>query len=268
MKGNKSFIRLIKSDIVEGIIKRWYCFLIPVLVGLIVSVDYLKNISYGFSLDIKDITFMDYCANMFLGVEKYNSNDIFSFPIFFITYILVPFILFSVYPFNDFQERAKVIFIRTQKRSTWWYSKCIWNICSVLLYMAILYATVYAFSIITGNTYMDFNYFLAHAEISLSSRIMQLIVVPTATTIALCLAQMVISIETSPIYGVMAQIIQIVISVFFLTPVLPANFYMYKRSGFFYSEGISIETELVVCAMISIIAVIAGRIIVEKKDIL
>lgn len=251
---NGVFHKLYKCDVLQGIVNYWYYFLMAFAVAFFATYS-IASVNESFSSS-------DVLRNYFMGVYEMKNNPEFEFPVVFFAYLMVPFMIISFYPSGDFNERAKVIFIRTDKKSYWWYSKCLWLITAVIVYMLMLYVGIIAFSIVFGG----------EKELWYSSldckEIIQYICVPVVTTITLGLAQMAISVAFTPVYGVAFQITVLTLSIVCKSVVLPGNFYMYTRSELCRDDGISIQMTFIVCLIISLCSVIAGRIIVEKKNIL
>ena len=266
-KGKKSsFVSLVKCDVLQGIINYWYYYAIALVVVFFAMSDYRISVING--SDGISFTFMDCIKAFFMGVEDSVDNSSYQFPTIFMSYLLIPFIVVSFYPANDFLERAKIIFIRTGKRAMWWYSKCLWLVLGVMLYMMIFYLGLAVFTGMSGEMSFELLNGADGVAMNFFDRILQFIVLPIATTIALGLGQMVISVAASPLFGVLVQIIQLTLSMLYISPFLPGNFYMYKRSSFFREDGVEMTTAFVVCLVISLISIVIGKIIVEKKDIL
>ncbi len=266
MKRNKSFISLVKCDISQGIINYMGYFMMAVVVVYLAMIQY--NITVTYDIRANDFSFMDGLMHFFMGVQDSVNNQEFTFPTVFLAHLMIPFIVMSFYPSNDFSERAKVVFTRTKRKSSWWYSKCIWLTLGVIVYMAFFYLGMIGFSAIYGVVSMDFLYESVGVEMSMIDRIVQFIVLPTATTIALGLMQMVVSVATEPLYGVLVQIIQFTFSFIYISPYLPGNYYMYMRSSFYREDGIEAGTALIVCGVIALVSVVIGKFIIDKKDII
>lgn len=260
----KTFISLIKCDISQGIVNYWYYFLAAAAVAFFVVYNYCEVIVNG-----ETFSYMDVLKSFFLGVREYAGNEEFQFPTVFMSYLIIPFIVLSFYPSNDFLERAKVIFTRTRKKSFWWYSKCIWLVAGVMVYMTLLYVSLLVFTYIFGGE-ISFDALLEADGVVMShgEKILQFIILPAVSTIALGLFQMVISVMTSPVYGVLVQIAQLTLSMIYLSPFLPGNYYMYIRSSFYREDGIDAVMALTGCIVVSIMSITAGRIAIDRKDIL
>ena len=137
------------------------------------------------------------------------------------------------------------------------------------MYMTLLYVSLLVFTYIFGGEIsLDALLEADGVVMSHGEKILQFIILPVVSTIALGLFQMVISVMTSPVYGVLVQIAQLTLSMIYLSPFLPGNYYMYIRSSFYREDGIDAVMALTGCIVVSIMTITAGRIAIDRKDIL
>lgn len=274
MKNNKIFLLLLKNDIRQGILKRFWWFLVTVPIIIYLYMDISIMLKQNMPLNKDCITVADILAYYFEGMGIVKTKEDVAIPVIYISCIMIPFFISSYYPFNDFDERGKVIFTRTKKRSAWWFSKCIWNILSTLFYEVIMILTAVICCILSGKLS-----FSVSMEMSVTKNIlpgnykvwqyvMYIIIVPVMIIIALSLIQMTISMITQPVYGMICQIGLLTLSIFVYSPLLPHNYLMLKRSELTLEGGYTYMTGMILSIIISVAAVVAGKIYIEKKDIL
>ena len=176
MNKKNPFISLVKCDILQGIVSNWYYFAAALIVVFFAMNDYHNSIMND--IEIRSFTFMDCLKEFFMGVQDSVDNPEFQFPTIFLSYLIIPFIVTSFYPASDFLERAKVIFIRTEKKSVWWYSKCVWMIVGVLFYMAFFYLGMLIFSAIFGDISLSLVDRADGIPMSVADRLLQFVVLP------------------------------------------------------------------------------------------
>jgi len=274
----KNTYRITKTDIMQGIWKRWYLFI------LILPIVFYQNIQLISSLELQNRlgnidsvlpSTMDYIIYFFEGMLEYIPNENpFEIPIMFLSVNMIPILIIAYYPVNDFQERSKIIFTRTGNRSSWWYSKCIWNLMSIFIFYIILYLGIFIFSALRGTTsfmptaeILKLKYGVI-GELSLTMLFLYEIILPILTTMALSLLQMTLSIIFSPIYGVVMQVLILIISAFYISPLLPGNYLMFMRNFLYREDGIRFIFSVMICLCISIFSIICGKVFVDRKDIL
>ena len=274
LRKRMSFAYLLLSDIKQGIISRiwWYMAAMPIVIYLILM--FSNELNGMMSDSVTRITVTDIFTYVYEGVKIFERKEDMTFPVMFVSYIMVPFIITSYYPFNDFEERGKVIFTRTRKRSLWWYSKCLWNVVSIVTYQLIMLITAIGYCVMGGKVSFEpsekaaVHLGIVTMDCKLSDIFIYVFIIPTLTIIALSFLQMTISVIMSPVYGMMVQVVMLVLSIFVYSPLLPHNFLMLRRSAMVIDNGYKLPVVITVCVIISVISVIVGRNVIEKKDIL
>ncbi|MBM7542281.1 hypothetical protein [Amphibacillus cookii] len=208
-------------------------------------------------------TFIDYLFSMFAGIKEYvpSMTDEFLIPVKWL--LLHLFILYSTlyYPSRDLSSLGINILIRTKGRIIWWISKCLWNICYVLVVYLLIFISVIIFCLIMKepislNINPMFVNDLLEAESpydTFSNQLVYIILLfPMFLSISLNLLQMTLSLLIKPLYsfGVMAVIL--LSSAYLFTPYLAGNYGMPIRSnhvvenGFTFSGGILLFLILIV----------------------
>jgi len=267
---------LYRSDFKQGILRRWYYFVIVIPLILYLLIIYERN-----TVSVDEInatlqysrTTMDYILHILKGTLEYRNGE-FEIPVLFLTFNLIPALIVSYYPVNDFLDRGKVLFTRARTRASWWYSKCLWNITSVFIFYLVIYIVILLFSFANGKAAL-----LPSESISLeeygvvnSYTIFQYvayeIILPIVTTMSLTLLQMTIAIIFSPVYGMVMQILVLFLSSFYLSIFLPGNYLMVIRNHLYRPDGIQFKTAIVICIVISFLSIVIGRIALERKDII
>lgn len=259
------FFKLLKYDLKNGFSLNIVKLLITVIFVLAFCMDFYlrKRGAYIMDESTPAGTFIDYLFSMFAGIKEYvpSMTDEFLIPVKWL--LLHLFILYSTlyYPSRDLSSLGINILIRTKGRIIWWISKCLWNICYVLVVYLLIFISVIIFCLIMKepislNINPMFVNDLLEAESpydTFSNQLVYIILLfPMFLSISLNLLQMTLSLLIKPLYsfGVMAVIL--LSSAYLFTPYLAGNYGMPIRSnhvvenGFTFSGGILLFLILIV----------------------
>lgn len=205
-------------------------------------------------------------------------EDSFVFPIKW----LVPHILVLYYTLNyineDLTHYGIQILTRTRSKRAWWFSKCVWNIITVILCFAVGILAIYFLSAITGkNLGFSLNpnvFFRVEKELLPTQSATNweyfcaLCAIPCVVCITVSLMQMVFALYVRPIFAYIASCVYYIAGAYYAHPLLISNYAMAVRNatiGFynFYSkDGITI------CLLFSIVAIFWGTIRLERMDLM
>lgn len=272
-------IKLIRLDIKEGIVKSLYKFLlfVPLIAYICINL-IISNISWWkFSGATRvRFTIMDFYLEIFKGMREYipNMNEPFQFPIIYLSLNLLIAYIIGDYAGRDLRGRGKNILVRSQKRSLWWYSKCIWNSMSVMIAYSVIFLMVLFFSITNGrlsfspNSRLLSEYFGLMQNISQIRFISYLIILPLLASIALSQLQMMITIIIPSIYGYFIMAVIFMASAYYFHPFMIGNFFMLYRNALYRSDGIRFLPSVIICLVIIVVSIGVGRFYFEKKDII
>ena len=135
------FFKLIRYDLKVGFSTTYKRYLVAIALFVVILGTFLLSV-YSFNSVIEGLgaQIKPNLGNMLLyafgGMQEYipQPGVAFQFPAFWmLSYLLLAYITLY-YPFNDLEEFGQNILIRCRGRKLWWFSKCIWNVSSVLCF--------------------------------------------------------------------------------------------------------------------------------------
>lgn len=241
--------RIIKEDILRGFYHNRYRFLLVVIVitGVVVLMTGRRH-------SMTDII-------LFLqGGCEYSDmlrNGRIEFPYIWLLMQFMPAFLVFNYCNDDCEGVGVDVLIKCQSRVLWWFSKCIWNVCTVIVFYIITYFITFIKALGNGKT-----------DIKVNAVVIYLMAVPVLVSIAAGLFQMAVSSAFNPVIGLLAVMLLMASSVFFNTPLLIGNVSMVMRSSVYSAQGIAVWKGISTCVLMYVISFIAGMIVFKKKDIL
>lgn len=267
------FYRLVKYDLKNGIGQKKYFYAVTLVVGLIITFAF-RFLSAEANPTITNLLFY-----LFDGKEtiEYDLNNAFIFPIvWLIIYIFGAYVTLE-YPFDNMAGHGLSVIVRVRNRSFWWLSKCIYTICSTLLYFGMWYmGTVivalisdvklsYAYSAEVNADYISMEIIrqLSHTDV-----IMTTLVLPILTGIAFNMLMLCMELFLDRLYCFWMIVFYIFAATYFKTPFLIGNFAMMKRSRFCIENGYSLMLETVIESVVIFACIVIGLIRMEKYDIL
>ena len=178
------------------------------------------------------------------------------------------------YPRNDIKGIGNLILIKASKRTTWWMSKCCWNIIFVFIAYFLSWLVIFIFSIIAtinlsinilpnvGLLFHIYDQFILNDfEILILTFIMPLLV-----SITLSLLQMLLSQIMKPLYSFIIMISILLSSAYTLSPFLIGNYSMPLRSIYVTENGVHPIIGGFICISISIITVVLGRKLIQIQN--
>lgn len=183
-------------------------------------------------------------------------------------------LLVAYYAHDDMKEYGIQTFIRCHQRYSWWFSKCIWNICTVILYYVLIYLACFAAAVISKGSFFKMDdtvwqiLFYAEKEVPSGGILfLYLVVLPVFTSMALSMMQMFLSIVSSPIAGAMVNLVLLLVSICKLSQWLPGNYRMFLRMSVRMEGGVEFLPAVLFDLCLILAAVFAGAIVLRKKDI-
>jgi len=278
---NVKFSKLLKYDLKNGFKLNLINLLIIIIFVSAFCIDFYlrKNSAYRLDDSIPPGTFIDYLFYIFAGIKEYipSMTDEFLIPVKWL--LLLLFILYSTlyYPYRDLSSLGLNVLLRTKGRTAWWISKCIWNICYVLVTYVLIFLTVIVFCLLMKepislditpmfvNEILDATSPYDTFSIQLAYIILLL---PLLMSIGLNLLQMTLVLFIKPLYsfGVIAVIL--LSSAYLFSPYLPGNYAMPIRSNHVVENGMSFSGGLIVFLIIFSVSFIVGSIYFRRYDIL
>ncbi len=268
--------RLIKYDLVCGFRYNYKKCIVTVIFALIVCLFFYSLVDDALEACGGDASVMDFFINAFKGTKLVEGSDnAFLLPIVFLGIQILVASLVGYYPFDDMYGYGKQVFIRVDKKVNWWFSKCIWTAVSVIVFYVIFYGSILIFCLLTGQEIgISYNEgivsYLEQSYIGLVSRkdmCIYIFVMPFLYSMMVSLAQVALSMVLSPMLSFLVTMIYHIAGVFVINKVFLISYAMVMRDKTISTGGVSPTDGIVPMIIGIIIAVVAGVIIINRKEI-
>lgn len=272
-----NFCKLLIHDIKIGIFRNKKLFCIPILVVFLVF-DFKNYVS--FIPNNFQITLIDYFFYYFLGASPFLQIgfDHFTFPIRWLLIMLTFCFVCSNYLTQDLTSLGHQVIINAQSKTTWWLSKCIWNIsCSILIFLTMIFFTFilnfeYDISIFNFNTqvieYMLVDNGIENVKLNYNYIIKLSIISLLLFIICINLIQITINLFIKQVFSIFISLSIIIISTFITSPLALGNYAMILKSNYINNNGVNTDFGIIFCVIISIIFIYIGIIKIKKYDFL
>lgn len=275
------FYKLLCYDLKNGFLSTYKRYLSAAVAFVIMFVSF-QLVAYSYNtMEKPDVPIAgslgDVLIYAFGGMYEYvpSKGAPFTIPAFWLlTYLLLAYITLY-YPFEDLEEFGQNILIRSKGRMMWWFSKCAWILISVVCYFLLAWAVMAIGCLITGgplNMELSPNIpLLCSIQIEYQmpqTMIPQMLVLPLLVMIGLNLLQMTLSLIFKPFYSFIVTATILLISTYYLSPACIGNYAMPFRSHLLLSNGVGLNTGMLISAIIIVVSVAVGGLIFRKRDIL
>lgn len=184
-------------------------------------------------------------------------------------------LLILSYPTQDLYGYGSQLLIRISRRSTWWLSKCVWNLFTVINFYLLGVVTTCLCALISNGVLLEYNLqiSLSVSGVDLSSHslweiLLLTLFLPFFTSLALSFVQMTLSIILSPIYGYFIIVCNALISAYCYSPLLIANYSMVLRHESIVPNGFDTCMALIVDCGVVLLSIFIGLIYFMHCDIL
>ncbi|MDD5799478.1 MAG: hypothetical protein PUD09_02355 [Coriobacteriales bacterium] len=212
------------------------------------------------------------------GMQAYlpGMSDPFRFPVSWVILLMLVSYMTLGFPYRDLEGFGQKVLTKSGSRWRWWLSKCVWVTLCVLVYWALLYATLMVFSMATGNgislKVSDAVPKLVQADLTIRPNtdefVAFLLVAPCVMT-SLCLLQLCLSLFIRPTLSYVATLSILFLSAFYYQcPLLPGNYLMMFRSLGLVRDGYPALQGLVLAIVLGTASVVVGGVAFRRKDIL
>ncbi len=277
---NRIFFRQLQHDFDFGIRLQWFKFLPVMVIYSIFAVSFHFSVeqSMQFHNFNQSAGFGDYLLYLFYGMDVYHPefNEPFQIPVEWLLINLYTAFLVVSYPFKDLYGFGQQILLRSNQKRLWWYSKCMWNVCSVILCYALGILILFACAAIGGNPSVtpsrEITEELLHipyGAVSHTNWLTVILVLPALTSATLALIQMFLSLIIKPVLSYGFTICIMVVSAYYCTPFLIGNYSMFARSRLMLpEEGMDFTVSVIVEAVLSLLCIFGGAFVFHKRDIL
>lgn len=272
--------KLLKRDIKLGILNRSYMFLIAAVFSIVmVSLcSELAGVLNEAGLVKTNITVMDYFIYSVQGVPYYTfkSNQSLSSKMIWLVFQMGLSYLIAYYAENDYSDYGVNVMIAGRCRTSWWFSKTIWCVLSVLIYYLFTFIFCVIFSLVKGaslspelsDDFLNTVFGYTMRFVSRRDLILIAVIVPVAVNIGICLIQLLLSFITSPVTSFAILCSFYIISAYHTAWYLPASYTCWLRSSYYCDNGLNPYSGLLIAALMVFTVVLSGKAYFEKKDVI
>ena len=234
---------------------------------------------YGITKDIQidNVSLGDLIIFFFKGEAIFSTKTgNFPIPVTYLAIQIIVAILVGYYPYDDINGYGKQIFIRCQDKGKWLISKIVWSISAVLLFYFFTYIILCMFAYFIGFD-MSFEY---HKEIIWATNNIEIpniepvtiiingILMPVLFSIVISLIQICISLGTNAIIGFLIIMIYDYVAIFFSSKFFLSNYIMILRNTEYGMVKYNKLEGLIIFIIIYIFAMLIGKLIVNKKQLI
>lgn len=267
--------KLVKYDLRCGILRlRYLCvplfFIIPCLL--------CARITDSAQISCSWIGYMLFC---FMGIEPIEIMDTMEksqLPILWLISIGGCLFLNLDFMLNDLSNAGQQMIVRSRNRRNWFFSKCIWNVCSCGIYFIIAGIAIGVFVSIKGERLtmtLDPTLFciLYHGvpevdTLSIGQALAIAVVFPFLSVVSISLLQMTLCLCIKPIFSFLTSILLLLIAVYWDSPFILGNGAMGIRSNIIVRGGIQPVIVATECVVIIFLSVVIGAHIFKNSNIL
>lgn len=260
---------ILRSDFKHGCLEQWKKYFVVAVLTLFLCFQFY--IMYTDKIGIGKFSYSDYMFWMFRGMEynQYSAN-VFLIPNgFWLALNLYLSVFIGMYPIEDLRAIGKQKIMQIGKRQTWWIGKCIWCVCCVLLYYAVILGVIGIFTLLAGQGLE------LHEEVGIkimsgwsgeyhTQTIYVYMLVMIAFSVVVSLIQNAISVILNVICGELFVAMLLIFAVYASNGFSPANYTMLIR---LYEMRIDVWLTLFVLAGIALITIILSSILIKRKEL-
>lgn len=273
-------LKLLKKDILLGTLKKWYQYIIVIVVACFASKEMFNVIQSGINNGFiyTNGTLFDTYLFSTCGMEifRFSPEKLFSIPIYWFAFQIGIHYIVAYYPEKDYKEYGSLIFLSAKSKNKWWFSKCIWCLFTVLLYYIVLIGTIIIVTVLHHGMMsphfteelMEFFFGSNMRYVSLNDMLYIAVLVPFLMTAALCMLQMLLSFLLSPVISFASMCGLYVLSAYYTVWWLPANYTMWLRSSYVSTEGINPDTGVVIGLLLMLFSISLGWVYFDRKDVI
>ncbi|HIR90311.1 MAG TPA: hypothetical protein IAC01_00795 [Candidatus Limicola stercorigallinarum] len=277
------FFRCLRADIIEGSpqVARRLVVLVLLMVFCVVSVHAWFTVAEGaLALDglIDGLTLGDYCADVLKGMKPFSAAqfETFTVPVAWMLVMLLAFYTTVTFPSRNLAHFGGAQLAASGGRWTWWLAKCAWVVLSTCLYWLVALVALALVALVLGNdmTLNVSNGYALNVEYALNVaalppyNVLSFLASVPVMTCGLALVQLALSINTRPMVGFCSMIAVLVVSAFYLTPLLPGNYLMTARTACLFDYGMNPYAGMLLGILLGVVAVAAGGVAFKSKDVL
>lgn len=171
--------------------------------------------------------------------------------------------------------------LRSGRRVTWWFSKCLWNLCCTVVYFALVFAVIAVFCLCVGAElsletpmgsmmalFYEADITAAAGEMTPGETFFSLVFMPFWAVAAVAMLEMLLSLLFRPVYGFLLSVAFVAASAYATSPLLIGNYANLSRCGAFIYDGLDGRTGFWICLAVIVFSAAAGAAAFHRRDIL
>ena len=275
MKKRNRFHKLIIYDIKMGFKNNIIKLIGMVIVCLIIVFIGRSAISKNYG---GQATVLDYICFM-VGGPKYIPENMLSMYVIPVLWLLIQVMIAYIvgyYAVTDLNTYGQQILIRSNSRTKWWISKCIWNISTVIFLYIIIYGITFIVAVISGaKMKMTLTQEIVTSVCNIDmlagtdkEYIIILLCMPILISGSISIVQMVIALITSPIIGFIISQSIVFFSTIYSRKFLISNYAMLSHNKITCMSTISYKEGIGIGVMVLIVGIIGGGYYFYRCNIL
>ena len=276
----KMFFKLVKYDLKYGSLLSLKKILPVVTLFIFLCFEFRFNSDNFFEVNKINpcLTIGDFFLYCFAGMKEYEPSPLnpFVFPVKWMLIYVILFVSTLSYPYDNLTEFGQNILIRSGGRTLWWLSKCVWCVVCVILFFTISFLTIVVFCYVSGVemslTLSGHMPELLEMSNNLSPQLDKLLpaifILPFIVMIALNLLQITLSMILKPLYSFGINLVLMLVSAYYLNPLLIGNYAMPVRSDKMISNGVSFSSGVFLSLVVIILSIAVGLLFFRKRNIL
>ena len=266
---------MVLLDIKEGILQKFYKYIVIIVITLLISVMYIytyNNLIQEGKIDNTGFTIADIWIYCFRGKLIEVSNGIAELPsvVYLLFQLIIAFII-GDYAREDYDSRARYIIVRTKSRISWIAGKMVWVWCALSTVYLCMLATLELVCIINLQGYIgcaintELAYRITGVELAnncnTSVVFLKLLLMSYITSLALGSLQLMVSFIIKSEVGYMMVVMVVILSAYIRNALCIGNAFMYVNTSYI-SGGIINPLHIIV---VSCLVIMISNIILIKK---
>lgn len=276
---HRFFLKTVEHDLLYGIKNNFVKILFIIFLFISLSILFFTQIPNLMNAGLvnENASITDCWIFYFRGMSIYTPsiNNPFKIPIIWLMiHALIGYVIF-IYPTQDLHTHGIQILLRTKNRFMWWISKCIWNVCIILLCYIIAFLSACIFALMFGQfsfePTLSVNNIINEMDLTniISEQLfISIFLLPILTSITLGLFQMFLSFFLSPIISYIVIMCYLIASAYYYSPFLIGNFSMIIRNSLLDPRCSSNLTGIYIDGILILFIILLGAFLFKKYDIL
>ena len=268
---------MLRCDIQQGTLRRWYLYGIAFLFGLVVCIGAVREWNAFHLLDENRITAGNCMVVYFQGAEQYipSPDQPFQLPLDWMLLTFFPVCLIGDYVVRDLKGMGQTTLLQSGSRILWWSSKICWSVITAIMYGSVLLLSAVLVSAFAGSASLIPNQTLLAIKLgddfamqSAGKLLWSLYGLPFMVILTNCVIHLTLSLFLPPVYSAMLLLAVQVASVYYMAPFLPGEYVMLLRSDQSIQNGFSSQTGTLLCTALIGLSLIVGKLRFCRYDIL